>query len=203
MEQWSQRRNSRLSQHADDSDVSEASTSGSSPRVFITNPYKKPSLARLIRLNAPEWSFAILGSVGAMMAGWKTPLAALGMSDILVSFYSFDPLYIEHQVRKICLLFTAAIPITIIAFVMQNYFFEVMGERLTIRVREKMFACKAPFSLFLFIDKLIRCYSVLSMLRKRSQEYLLVCGKVLYMSLVNHGLGCGSHLKFSHAITSG
>lgn len=93
-------------------------------------------------LNAPEWPYAILGSIGASLAGWKTPLAALGMSDILVSFYTFDDWYIKHQVRKICLLFTGAIPVTVLAFVMQNYFFEVMGERLTIRVREKMLTCK-------------------------------------------------------------
>lgn len=99
-------------------------------------------------LNAPEWPYAILGSIGASLAGWKTPLAALGMSDILVSFYTFDDWYIKHQVHKICLLFTGAIPVTVFAFLMQNYFFEVMGERLTIRVREKMLTCKLPFSYY-------------------------------------------------------
>ncbi len=97
---------------------------------------------RLIKLNSAEWPYALIGSIGAILAGWKTPLAALGMGDILVSFYSFRDSYIKLQVRKICLLFTGAIPVTIIVFLMQNYFFEVMGERLTIRVREKMLSCK-------------------------------------------------------------
>jgi len=132
-------------EHDEASEVSTASTSGSNhPQLIsrVSKPYWKPSLMRLIKLNSPEWPYALLGSIGAMMAGWKTPLAALGMGDILVSFYSFRESYIKLQVRKICLLFTGAIPVTIIVFLMQNYFFEVMGERLTIRVREKMLSCE-------------------------------------------------------------
>ncbi|KAG0629087.1 hypothetical protein M758_1G075800 [Ceratodon purpureus] len=137
LEQFSQQQSIRPRHESAESDVSEASTSGSTPRAVVIGCYK-PSIRRLLMLNAPEWPYAILGSIGASLAGWKTPLAALGMSDILVSFYTFDDWYIKHQVRKICLMFTGAIPVTILAFLMQNYFFEVMGERLTIRVREKM-----------------------------------------------------------------
>ena len=144
VEQFSQRHSlvmTRPNHETSESDVSEASTSGSTPRAVVIGCYK-PSFRRLLMLNAPEWPYAILGSIGASLAGWKTPLAALGMSDILVSFYTFDDLYIKHQVRKICLMFTGAIPVTILAFLMQNYFFEVMGEHLTIRVREQMLTCK-------------------------------------------------------------
>ncbi|KAH8947268.1 hypothetical protein BDL97_11G031200 [Sphagnum fallax] len=144
LEQWGKQQQQgrpRVVEHDEASEVSTASTSGSNhPQLIsrVSKPYWKPSLMRLIKLNSPEWPYALLGSIGAMMAGWKTPLAALGMGDILVSFYSFRESYIKLQIRKICLLFTGAIPVTIIVFLMQNYFFEVMGERLTIRVREKM-----------------------------------------------------------------
>ncbi|XP_024371037.1 ABC transporter B family member 19 isoform X5 [Physcomitrium patens] len=136
IEQLNERHSARPHHDTSDSDISAASTSGSTPKTVLISC--EPSFRRLLMLNAPEWPYAILGSIGASLAGWKTPLAALGMSDILVSFYTFDDWYIKHQVRKICLLFTGAIPVTVLAFVMQNYFFEVMGERLTIRVREKM-----------------------------------------------------------------
>ncbi|KAL6207565.1 hypothetical protein ACLB2K_018522 [Fragaria x ananassa] len=46
------------------------------------------SIWELVKLNAPEWPYAILGSVGAVLAGMEAPLFALGITHILSAFYS-------------------------------------------------------------------------------------------------------------------
>ena len=98
-----------------------------------------PSMWRLLKLNTPEWPYALLGTVGAIMAGVETPLFALAISQVLVSFYSPDISYLKQEVRKVALIFSAATIATVFIYVLQHYFFTLTGERLTVRVREKMF----------------------------------------------------------------
>ncbi|KAJ7526699.1 hypothetical protein O6H91_16G018900 [Diphasiastrum complanatum] len=100
----------------------------------------KPSTIRLLKLNFPEWHVAVLGSLGAIMAGVETPLFALAISQVLVIFYFPDKEYIKNEVRKYALIFSGATVVTILIYLLQHYFFGIMGERLTKRVREKMFA---------------------------------------------------------------
>lgn len=93
-------------------------------------------------MNSPEWPYAVLGSIGAIMAGGETPLFALAISQMLVTFYNPDHDYVRHEVRKICLIFAAATIVTVLIYVLQHYFFGLMGEILTMRVRKKLFSCK-------------------------------------------------------------
>jgi ABC-type multidrug transport system fused ATPase/permease subunit len=109
-------------------------------------PPPPPSLWRLLKLNAPEWPYALLGTIGAVMAGVETPLFALAISQVLVSFYSPDIAYLKHEVRKVAFIFSAAVVATVLIYVLQHYFFTLTGERLTVRVRAKMFSGQLPFS---------------------------------------------------------
>lgn len=74
------------------------------------------------------------------MAGVETPLFALAISQILVTFYNPDSTYLKHEVRKVAFIFAGASVATVFIYILQHYFFTLTGERLTVRVREKMFS---------------------------------------------------------------
>jgi hypothetical protein len=110
--------------------------------LVLPKPHSSPSMWRLLKMNSPEWPYAVLGSIGAIMAGGETPLFALAISQMLVTFYNPDQDYVRHEVRKICLIFAAATIVTVLIYLLQHYFYGLMGEVLTMRVRKKLFSCK-------------------------------------------------------------
>ncbi|KVH88084.1 AAA+ ATPase domain-containing protein [Cynara cardunculus var. scolymus] len=67
-----------------------------------------PSIWDLVKLNQPEWPYAVMGSVGAILAGMQAPLFALGITYILTSFYSRDNSKIKHDVECASFIFVAA-----------------------------------------------------------------------------------------------
>ncbi|KAL4578988.1 hypothetical protein LXL04_015123 [Taraxacum kok-saghyz] len=99
-----------------------------------------PSIWDLVKLNQPEWPYAVVGSLGAILAGMQAPLFALGITYILTSFYSRDNSKIKHDVERGSLIFVAAGVVTIPIYMLQHYFYTLMGERLTTRVRLSMFS---------------------------------------------------------------
>ncbi|CAM6016899.1 unnamed protein product [Sphagnum balticum] len=106
------------------------------PALFATTA---PSMWRLMKLNSPEWPYALLGSLGAIMAGCETPLFALAISHMLVTFYNPNASFVHHEVARICFIFAAATVVTVGIYVLQHFFFGLTGERLTMRIRELMF----------------------------------------------------------------
>ncbi|KAL0314556.1 UNVERIFIED_CONTAM: ABC transporter B family member 13 [Sesamum angustifolium] len=93
----------------------------------------------LIKLNAPEWPCALLGSLGAILAGMEAPLFALAITHILTVFYSHDDSRIKQEVRQMSFIFVGAAMVTILVYLLQHYFYTLMGERLIARVRLLMF----------------------------------------------------------------
>lgn len=104
-----------------------------------------PSIWDLVKLNQPEWPYAVVGSVGAILAGMQAPLFALGITYILTSFYSRDNSKIKDDVAHASLIFVAAGVVTIPIYMLQHYFYTLMGERLTTRVRLSMFSGSLTF----------------------------------------------------------
>ncbi|XP_065880631.1 ABC transporter B family member 13-like [Euphorbia lathyris] len=102
--------------------------------------FPNPSIWELVRLNAPEWPYALLGSIGAVLAGMEAPLFALGITHVLTAFYSTNPSEIKHEITRIALIFVALAVATIPIYLLQHYFYTLMGERLTTRVRLSMFS---------------------------------------------------------------
>ncbi|XP_043813018.1 ABC transporter B family member 13 isoform X2 [Manihot esculenta] len=98
------------------------------------------SILELIKLNAPEWPCALLGSVGAILAGMEAPLFALGITHVLTAFYSHDASEMRHEIRRVALIFVGLGVVTIPIYLLQHYFYTLMGERLTTRVRLSMFS---------------------------------------------------------------
>ncbi|KAJ4963487.1 hypothetical protein NE237_023426 [Protea cynaroides] len=97
------------------------------------------SIWKLVRMNAPEWPFAVLGSMGAILAGMEAPLFALGVTHVLGAFYSHDDLRIKNEVQRVALAFVGVAALTVPIYLLQHYFYTVMGEQLTARVRLLMF----------------------------------------------------------------
>ncbi|XP_071703363.1 ABC transporter B family member 13 [Rutidosis leptorrhynchoides] len=99
-----------------------------------------PSIWDLVKLNKPEWPYAMAGSLGAILAGMEAPLFALGITYILTAFYSRDNHRIKEDVRCASFVFLGAGIVTIPIYILQHYFYTLMGERLTTRVRLSMFS---------------------------------------------------------------
>lgn len=99
-----------------------------------------PSIWELVKLNTPEWPYAVLGSVGAILAGMEAPLFALGITHVLTAFYSRDDSQIKQEIQRVALIFVGLAVVTIPVYLFQQYFYTLMGERLTSRVRLLMFS---------------------------------------------------------------
>ncbi|PIA58600.1 hypothetical protein AQUCO_00500497v1 [Aquilegia coerulea] len=103
---------------------------------------KKPknvSMRRLYAMAAPDWIYGVVGTLGALVSGSQMPLFALGVSQALVAYY-MDWDTTRHEVKKIALFFCGGSIATICFYTLEHLCFGIMGERLTLRVREKMFA---------------------------------------------------------------
>jgi len=96
----------------------------------------------LIKLNSPEWPYALLGSIGAVLAGAQTPLFSMGIAYVLTAFYSPFPNVIKRDVEKVAIIFAGAGIVTAPIYLLQHYFYTLMGERLTSRVRLSLFSGK-------------------------------------------------------------
>ncbi|CAN6486540.1 unnamed protein product [Victoria cruziana] len=100
---------------------------------------RKPvSMRRLFSMATPDWVYAIWGVMGAIVSGAQFPLFALGVSQALVVYYS-DWETCKAEIKKIALLFTGASAVTLVAHTVEHLSFGIIGERLTLRVRQMMF----------------------------------------------------------------
>ncbi|MCL7029848.1 hypothetical protein MKW94_000814, partial [Papaver nudicaule] len=97
------------------------------------------SMRRLYAMAAPYWIYGLVGTIGAIIAGAQMPLFALGVTEALVAYY-MDWETTQHEVKKISLLFLGGAIITVIVHTIEHFCFGIMGERLTLRVRERMFS---------------------------------------------------------------
>lgn len=89
----------------------------------------------------PDWFYGVFGTICAFIAGAQMPLFALGVTQALVSYY-MDWDTTRREVKKIAFLFCGGAFITVIVHAITHLCFGIMGERLTLRVREKMFTGK-------------------------------------------------------------
>ncbi|KAL7123626.1 hypothetical protein ACP275_01G117700 [Erythranthe tilingii] len=96
------------------------------------------SSGRLYSMVRPDWFYGVFGTLCAFIAGAQMPLFALGVTQALVSYY-MDWDTTRREVRKIAFLFCGGAVITVFVHAITHLCFGIMGERLTLRVREKMF----------------------------------------------------------------
>ncbi|KAI8546875.1 hypothetical protein RHMOL_Rhmol07G0153400 [Rhododendron molle] len=120
--------------HTDKASVVQIGTDGTKT---ITPPHV--SSRRLYSMVGPEWIYGVAGTICALIAGAQMPLFAFGVTQALVSYY-MDWETTSREVKKISLLFCGGAAITVIVHVITHLSFGIMGERLTLRVREMMFS---------------------------------------------------------------
>lgn len=108
------------------------------PKEGIANHSPPPSQLRLLKMNSPEWKSALLGCLGAIGFGAVQPGHFYCMGSLLTVFFLKDNNKIKSEIRTYSLIFLGVGFISILANIIQQYNFAVMGERLTKRVREKM-----------------------------------------------------------------
>lgn len=98
------------------------------------------SFWRLAKMNSPEWPLALVGSVGSVVCGSISALFAYVLSAVLSVYYSPDGHHMRREIGKYCYLLIGVSSAALLFNTLQHFFWDVVGENLTIRVREKMMA---------------------------------------------------------------
>ncbi|RVW82613.1 ABC transporter B family member 19 [Vitis vinifera] len=104
------------------------------------NPAPDGYFYRLLNLNAPEWPYSIMGAVGSVLSGFIGPTFAIVMSNMIEVFYYRNPASMERKTKEYVFIYIGAGLYAVIAYLIQHYFFSIMGENLTTRVRRMMLA---------------------------------------------------------------
>lgn len=97
-----------------------------------------PSQRRLLMMNAPEWKRAVLGCLGAIGFGAVQTTHAFSLGSVVSVYYLKDDNLIRSKTNLYCFIFLGLTVLSFVINLLQHYNFDVMGERLTRRVRKKM-----------------------------------------------------------------
>ncbi|XP_050216612.1 putative multidrug resistance protein [Mercurialis annua] len=114
--------------------------------------YPAPSQWRLLKMNAPEWSTALIGSLAAIGSGAVQPINAYCVGSLIANYFRTDKSAIKHKSRILSFVFLGIAVLNFISGLLQHYNFAVMGEKLTERVREKLLAKLMTFEIGWFDD---------------------------------------------------
>ncbi|CAK9168914.1 unnamed protein product [Ilex paraguariensis] len=102
---------------------------------------RPPSFWRLVRLSFAEWLYAVLGSFGAAIFGSFNPLLAYVLALIVTTYYrDGEGHHLHYEVNKWCTIITCMGVVTVVANFLQHFYFGIMGEKMTERVRRLMFS---------------------------------------------------------------
>eukprot|EP00268_Persea_americana_P039714 TRINITY_DN3933_c0_g1_i4.p1 TRINITY_DN3933_c0_g1~~TRINITY_DN3933_c0_g1_i4.p1 ORF type:complete len:1407 (+),score=263.51 TRINITY_DN3933_c0_g1_i4:281-4501(+) len=99
-----------------------------------------PSFWRLAELSFTEWLYALLGSIGAATFGSFNPLLAYVLALIVEAYYRSSGHHLRREVDKWCLIIACMGIVTVVANFLQHFYFGIMGEKMTERVRRMMFS---------------------------------------------------------------
>ncbi|XP_061057418.1 bile salt export pump isoform X3 [Eubalaena glacialis] len=91
---------------------------------------------RILKVNAPEWPYMLVGAVGAAVNGTVTPFYAFFFSQILGTFSIPDKEEQRSQIHGVCLIFVAIGCLSFCTQFLQGYAFAKSGELLTKRLRK-------------------------------------------------------------------
>ncbi|NXA32825.1 ABCBB protein, partial [Eudromia elegans] len=132
-----QRSRSQLANVVPDTPLSIAKDHSESESVAVAEDDLKPvPFTRILKYNASEWPYMVLGSLGAAVNGAVSPLYALLFSQILGTFSILDEEEQRRQIDGVCLLFVLVGLISFLTQFAQGYTFAKSGELLTRRLRK-------------------------------------------------------------------
>uniref|UniRef100_A0A9I9DPG3 ABC transporter B family member 19 n=1 Tax=Cucumis melo TaxID=3656 RepID=A0A9I9DPG3_CUCME len=104
------------------------------------NPAPDGYFLRLLKLNGPEWPYSIMGAVGSVLSGFISPTFAIVMSNMIEVFYYRNSSAMERKIKEFVFIYIGIGVYAVVAYLIQHYFFTIMGENLTTRVRRMMLA---------------------------------------------------------------
>ncbi|XP_059638895.1 ABC transporter B family member 15-like [Cornus florida] len=99
-----------------------------------------PSLWQLVQMTESDWKSTLIGCFGALCYGLVQPWQSFCLGAILSVYFINDNDEIRSQTRIYCFAFLSLAIFAFITNVTQHYHFGIMGENLTKRVREEVFA---------------------------------------------------------------
>ncbi|XP_054723912.1 ATP-dependent translocase ABCB1-like, partial [Uloborus diversus] len=99
-----------------------------------------PSPTRLLKISAPEWPFAVVGALSAVIVGIHFPLYGIIFGDILGVLSNDDTDVVRKESVYYSLLFLLLAVTSFIFTFLQTFMFSIAGERLTSRLRKLVFA---------------------------------------------------------------
>ncbi|NWZ00473.1 ABCBB protein, partial [Loxia curvirostra] len=97
---------------------------------------KPVPFTRILKYNASEWPYLVLGSLAAAANGAVNPLYALLFSQILGTFSILDEENQKNQINGVCVLFVLVGVVSFFTQLLQGYTFAKSGELLTRRLRK-------------------------------------------------------------------
>ncbi|NXN07396.1 ABCBB protein, partial [Indicator maculatus] len=97
---------------------------------------KPVPFTRILKYNASEWPYMVVGSLAAAVNGAVNPLYALLFSQILGTFSILDEEEQRNQINGVCLLFVIIGTLSFFTQFLQGYTFAKSGELLTRRLRK-------------------------------------------------------------------
>ncbi|WAR00123.1 MDR1-like protein [Mya arenaria] len=107
---------------------------------------------RIMRLNAPEWFFILLGCLSALINGGLMPAFAIIFAEILGVFQLVDEDEQEKKITMYCLLFVGIGLLSLVTYFLQGYMFGRSGEALTLRLRSIVFKTMLKQEMAFFDD---------------------------------------------------
>uniref|UniRef100_A0A453ICQ6 ABC transporter B family member 6 n=1 Tax=Aegilops tauschii subsp. strangulata TaxID=200361 RepID=A0A453ICQ6_AEGTS len=102
--------------------------------------HKPPSFWRLAALSIAEWPYALLGTIGAAIFGSFNPLLAYTIALTVSAYYQIEVSDMRHEVNRWCLFIVGMGVITVLVNWLQHFYFGIMGEKMTERIRRMMFS---------------------------------------------------------------
>ncbi|VFR00063.1 unnamed protein product [Cuscuta campestris] len=120
------------------SDISLSLDGGSYRQDKLAFKDQANSFWRLVKMNSPEWGYAVIGSIGSVICGALSALFAYVLSAVLSVYYNPDHDYMSREIAKYCYLLIGVSSAALIFNTIQHLFWNIVGENLTKRVREKM-----------------------------------------------------------------
>uniref|UniRef100_A0A672TEF1 Bile salt export pump n=1 Tax=Strigops habroptila TaxID=2489341 RepID=A0A672TEF1_STRHB len=127
-----------LNREATESDLEKVQSfsRGSYRESVLEEDVKPVPFARILKYNASEWPYLVLGSLAAAVNGAVSPLYALLFSQILGTFSILDEEEQKAQINGVCLLFVFVGILSFFTQFLQGYTFAKSGELLTRRLRK-------------------------------------------------------------------
>ncbi|XP_063018132.1 bile salt export pump isoform X1 [Melospiza melodia melodia] len=110
---------------------------GKAKKESVVEEDAKPvPFTRILKYNASEWPYLVLGSLAAAVNGAVNPLYALLFSQILGTFSILDEKNQKNQINGVCVLFVLVGVLSFFTQFLQGYTFAKSGELLTRRLRK-------------------------------------------------------------------